>query len=388
MHPSAGGPPVVVDRWCAHLRASGIDALVLTTDAYSEAGEDHAWIERYREKFPIEVVPCVGPRGFGYGRGLKQQFAHQLRQADLVHVHNLWGYTNLIAAKQCAGAGVPFVVSTHGMLDPHSVARKRWKKRLYGRWIQWPALRRAAGLMFTHAEEERLARASVARLPPGYVVPLGADPPPSGDRESLWADFEARYPNLRGLRRIVFLGRLHSKKGLDLLLPAFARLRQSHRDVHLVLAGPGEPDYVAQLRRTLGSLHITDATTLTGPLHGHDKWSALAAADVFVLPSYQENFALSVIESLGVRTPVVLSDRVNIWQDLVSAGVAMRCELCADDLCRVMAQMLSEPDEARAMGERGQRLASERYSWQRSTELLVDAYRSVLRLSSAVPVAR
>lgn len=387
MHPSAGGPPVVVDHWCSGLRQRGVDATVLTTNAYAKDSEDSSWVSHYEGRFPIRVVDGMGPAGFGFAWNLKSFLRSRLEESspehvDLVHVHNLWSYSNCIAAKLCPRFGVPFVVSTHGMLDPNSLSRKAWKKRWYGKLAEWPSLRRASGLVFTHREEERLARLGADRLPPGHIVPLGSDAPPSEDRSRLAESFYARYPELRGKPLVLFLGRLHSKKGLDLLVEAFASVRKSCGYSHLVLVGPGEPSYVESLARRAHELGIDGFVTFTGPMNGDDKWSALAAASVFVLPSYQENFAISVAEALRMGTPVVLSDRVNIWSDLVAANVAIKTELDSGDVAAKITQVLGADDvksaDGIAMGERGRQYAIEHYNWDRSCEQLLRVYEAVL----------
>ncbi len=360
----------------------GVEVSVLTTDSYALNACDQSWIADYSRHYKIQVLPHRGPKGFGYSPGFATAFRREAQRHDVIHVHNLWGYTNLLSGWLCRSLGVPFVVSTHGMLDPHSVGRKRWKKRWYGRFVEWPALRRASGLLFTHAEEERLARLSASKLPRGFVVPLGTSDPPLEERAELAEPFLSAYPLLRDKRIVLFLGRLHPKKGLDILIPAFAKFLHSavsaNSDVHLVLAGPGEADYNEQLRRLVTELGIGHATTFTGSLQGHHKWGALAAAELFVLPSYQENFAISVVESLRVGTPVILSDRVNIAGDLRAAGVAAHTDLCPDDLSRVIDNLLANPERSHEMGRRGREFALSHYSWNRSCRSLISAYQSVL----------
>jgi len=377
MHPSAGGPPVVVDQWCAELRRRGVEAEVLTTDAYVSADDD-AWQAEYAARYPLTVVKHIGPRGFGYSPQLRSVLVDRLKKVDLVHVHNVWSYVNRLAASLCPKLNIPFVVSTHGMLDPHSMGRKAWKKRLYGRLFEFPALRQASGLIFTHAEEERLARETCGALPTGFVVPLGTSDPPAESRSELASQFLSQFPVTARGPRVMFLSRLHEKKGLDLLLPAFQKVLQKHSSSQLVLVGPGEGDYVQELRYRAHSLGISEQTHFIGSLHGQQKWAALAAADVYVLPSYQENFAIALVEALRVGTPVVCSQRVNIWSDLANAGAATVCELNIDSVADSILQHLNDPNRAEEQGGRGASFAAENYTWAKSVERLVDVYRSVV----------
>ena len=376
MHPSAGGPPVVVQQWCAELQRRGVDASVLSTDAYASP-DDSSWLQQYRSDFPIDVVPYMGTRGFGYSPQMAEQFRRRLQDCSLVHVHNVWGYTNRLAARLCPAAGVPFVVSTHGMLDPHSMGRKAWKKKLYGRLVEFPALRKASGLVFTHAEEERLARQTCGRLPQGHVVPLGTEDPPELSRQHLQQQFLDDYPELQNTERIVFLSRLHEKKGLDLLLPAFAQIAAFRPACRLVLVGPGESDYVQSLKDRAQALGITDRVLFTGSLQGPHKWAALAAADVYVLPSYQENFAIALVEALRVGTPVVCSQRVNIWSDLAGARAATVCELTVESVAESILRLLDDRREAEQQGSRGASFATDNYTWPKSVDRLMEVYESL-----------
>lgn len=378
MHPSAGGPPVVVDQWCAELRRRGVEVEVLTTDAYASA-DDHAWQAEYSSRYPLTVVKCVGPRGFGFSSQLRASLAARLSHVDLVHVHNVWSYANQLAASLCWKRRIPFVVSTHGMLDPHSMGRKVWKKRLYGKLVEFPQLRKAAGLIFTHAEEDRLARETCGPLPTGFVVPLGTSDPPTESRSELASLFLRQFPSTARGPRIVFLSRLHEKKGLDLLLPAFRRVLQIHANGQLLLIGPGDADYIQQLRSRANSLGISEQTHFIGSLHGEQKWAALAAADVYVLPSYQENFAIALVEALRVGTPVVCSQRVNIWSDLADAGAATICDLTVESVADSILRLLNGPNRAAEQGARGACFAAANYTWPKSVERLMGVYESVGR---------
>ncbi|MCR9200671.1 MAG: glycosyltransferase [Planctomycetaceae bacterium] len=373
MHPSAGGPPVVVDQWCFELRKQGIEAEVLTTDSYDD-GSSPDWKQDYSARYPITVCNFKGPRGFGYSPELKREFVRRLPEFDLVHVHNVWSYCNQLAAKFCPRFNVPFVVSTHGMLDPNSMGRKPWKKRLYGRLVEWPSLRKARGLFFTHTEEERLAHQTCVDLPEGFIASLGVEAPPARSREELAAAFLERFPECTSGPRIMLLSRLHSKKGLDLLIPAARQVMNGTMDGRLILVGPGEPEYLEELKALCLTNGIAERTVFTGPLAGDMKWGALAAADVFALPSYQENFAIALVEALRMGTPAVISNRINIWQDLVNAGAAIHCELNQHSVAKEIGGLLSSTANRQAMGDAGRELAESRYTWPNSAASVAAHY--------------
>ena len=378
MHPSGGGPPVVVDRFCRGLSARGIGAELFTTDALAPPGDD-GWRETFAGDYSATVSAARGGV-YGFSPELRRVFRTRLPRFDLVHLHNLWHWPGWAAGRLCRRAGVPYVVNPHGMLDPGSLARKGWKKRTYGRLREWPHLRRARAMIYTADEERRLAEAAVAGLPPGMIVPLGADVPPDEPVGVLRDQFFRQFPLLRGRRVVLFLGRLHEKKGPDLLIEAFARIAELEPAASLVLVGAGSPDFVSQLRSRAGGLPggLDRHVHFPGPLRGREKWAAYAAAEVFVLPSHQENFALTVAEAMGMRVPVVLSDRVNTWRDIVEAGAGAVCDVEPASIAGAVSTYLGDPDLRIAAGRAGASLVDERFNWPAAVDCLVESYDRIL----------
>jgi glycosyltransferase involved in cell wall biosynthesis len=224
------------------------------------------------------------------------------------------------------------VVFTHGMLDPwfkRQYPLKHLKKWLYWPWADYRVLRDAAAVLFTSEQERLLARESFwlyrARE---RVVKYGTSGPADEASTQIEA-FRSRFPELADKRFLIFLGRVHPKKGADLLLQAFAQVLQSRRDgalpeVQLVMAGPDDHPYAQELKRLAGTLGISERVTWTGMLQGDLKWGALRSAEAFVLPSHQENFGIAVAEALACGTPVLISREVNIWREVTAdqAGLA------------------------------------------------------------------
>jgi glycosyltransferase involved in cell wall biosynthesis len=385
MHPAAGGPPVVVDRLCRHLARHGWVSRVVTTDTLAR-GMSADWTTQYGQDYELAVFASRGAGVYSYSPQLAARIDAAVAESRLVHIHTLWTYPGWAAMRACRRQNVPFVVMPHGMLDPNSLGRKWMKKQLYGRFVEWPQLRAAAAMVYTHEEERRLAESSVPRLPQGFLVPLGADSPPELPRERLAEQFFQRFPQLQGRKLVLFLSRLHPKKGLDLLVPAFRSVATRNRDAHLVLVGPGDDDYVASLLRLVKEAGLADRVTFTGALLGQAKWEAMAAATMLVLPSYQENFALVVAEGMRLGLPIVLSRRVNIWAEVVAAGAGVACELAADSLASAMGHYLDQPALADGAGRQGQQLASRQFNWDRTASAMEVAYHQVLFHENHVPL--
>ena len=153
-------------------------------------------------------------------------------------------------------------------------------------------------------------------------------PPTSPTQHSVEA-FLQRFPELRGKRIWTFLGRIHPKKGLDLLLKAFRKVNAEHTNIHLLVAGPGDLSYVSSMRRLASNAGISPSVTFAGPLYDEDKWAAFKVSELFVLPSHQDNFSMAVAEALAMGVPVCISDKVNIWREISSSNAGV---VCADDL--------------------------------------------------------
>lgn len=372
MHPAAGGPPVVVDQLSRELAARGHELRVLTTDLFARG--DRAWPNGQQRPYAMEVFSSVAGNGYGFSTRFWTAIRRSVRSCDIVHIHTLWTFASLAAARACVDAQIPFLVMPHGMLDPHSMRQGRLKKQWYGRLLEWPLLRRACGMCYTHPEEERLAALTCLRLPSGHIVELGAELPVECPRSELRAEFLDRHPELTGRRVVLFLGRLHAKKGLDILIPAFERVQRQRPDSHLLIVGPGEPGYVQSIRVDIAKRALAERITIAGPLYGRDKWAAMAASDLFVLPSYQENFAISVVEAIRSGLPIVLSRRVNLWKDIVEAGAGRDCELNADSLAEILSECLIDFDWRQSAALAGERLLDRRFSWRSTAERLETVY--------------
>lgn len=270
--------------------------------------------------------------------------------ADVLHLHAPWLNGNLQMAKLARKHRVPYVVTIHGMLDDWSMSQRTLKKRIYLLLLGRRFLDRAACVHCTAQAELDQAKKwfgnpRTAVLP--YIVDLSAFenlPGPEIARQK-FAPAAATEP------KILYLSRLHEKKGVDVLIAAAGILRDRNIPFHLMIAGVAEDDYESQLRRQVESLKLGDRATFLGMVKGVEKVSLYQAADVFVLPTSSENFGLVLIESLACRTPIITTRGTDIWSELQSAGgwiVERSPQVLADKI----AESLSDP-AARQRGEQG-----------------------------------
>lgn len=272
--------------------------------------------------------PChaVGPgrTGFQYSTQLASWLREHLSHFDAVIVHGLWQHIGLAVRSACLAAGVPYFVFPHGMLDPwfkHTYPLKHFKKWLYWPWGEYRVLRDATAVLFTCEDERRLAQTSFWLYRCNeQVVGLGIEEPPGNSISQIRA-YTDRFPELSGKRFLLFLGRLHPKKGIELLISAFGKVAPSHPDLCLVIAGTASGVGIGDAyREHLESLAREqcpqERVHFVGMLQGPVKWGALRSAEAFVLPSHQENFGIAVVEALACGTPALISRQVNIWREI------------------------------------------------------------------------
>lgn len=299
---------------------------------------------------------------------------------DRVIVNGIWQYLSFAAWKRYAGSNIPYYVFPHGMLDPwfkKTFPLKHLKKWIYWPWAEYRVLRDAAAVIFTTEEERRLARKSFwlyrARE---KVSPLGIEAPSIPPNAK--SDFLARYPQLQNTRNFLFLGRLHPKKGCENLLDAFARIHD--RSISLILAGPDQIGWEAELRRQIARLNIGDRVVFTGMLQGAMKQGAFAAADAFVLPSHQENFGISVVEALAANVPVLISNRVNIWREVETGRAGYVDSDDVEGTTRLLQRWMgSAPTEHEAMRQNARRCFERRFEINRAVDSLVQILNEPVR---------
>ncbi len=318
LDPKGGGPVESVRQASHELQKSHHRVEVVTLDDPKEA---------FIGSFPM-TVHAVGPSstGYGYNANLVPWLRNHASEYDAVIVHGLWQYHGFGTWRALHKSKVSYYVFSHGMLDPwfkREYPLKHLKKWLYWPWAEYRVLRDARAVLFTCEEERLLARQSFAlyRARERVVAYGTADPPV--DLQHCRQEFLAANPSLHDKRLLLFLGRVHEKKGCDLLIRAFAKVAALDAQLHLVVAGPDQTGWQSHLTDLAATLGVAGRITWPGMLHDEMKWGAFASAEAFVLPSHQENFGIAVAEALGCGLPVLISDKVNIWREIETAGAGI-----------------------------------------------------------------
>jgi glycosyltransferase involved in cell wall biosynthesis len=280
-------------------------------------------------------VHPLGPTSlgkYGYSPRLFPWLRQNHRNYDCVIVNGIWQYPSYACWRALRGTHTPYLVFTHGMLDPwfkHHYPLKHLKKWLYWPWAEQRVLRDAWAVLFTSEEERNLAEQSFWLYKVNPIVVGYGTRIPDFNLEKAREDFLAEYPQLRDKRLSIFMGRIHPKKGCDLLIEAFSKTLAKDPDWHLLMVGPDQVGWQAHLQQQSNRLGLPERITWAGMLHGERKWGAMAASEIFVLPSHQENFGIVVAEALACGVPALISTKVNIWREVQSehAGFAEKDNL-------------------------------------------------------------
>jgi glycosyltransferase involved in cell wall biosynthesis len=294
-----------------------------------------------------------------------------------VVIHGLWQYHSYGTYRMVRGR-TPYAVFPHGMLDPYfkkTFPLKHLKKQAYWLAREYRVLRDARAVCFTTPiERDRSARTLWPQQWNPVVVSFGTSQP-TGDAVRQREIFLSQNPALRQRRFFLFLSRIHSKKGCDLLLEALARVAEAHPDLDLVMAGPDEEGLRPQLEAQAKRLRISARVHWTGMLEGDLKWGAFHAAEAFVLPSHQENFGIAVVEALACGLPVLISDQVNIWPDIVEDAAGIVNPDTAEGTYRSMTTLLAmTPEERQRMVSHGLACFRARYEMKRTAQALNDLF--------------
>jgi glycosyltransferase involved in cell wall biosynthesis len=367
-----GGPPASILGLCQALQRAGVEVEVVTTTANGgsplpaspRGGVRHDGV-------PVHYVAASFPRRF-FGAGVRQPLNEALARADVCHIHGVWNVPEWWASRLARAARVPYVISPRGMLQPEARQHGRWRKAAAYALLEHRNLTHARLLHATSDQEAAALRGldlgvRIAMVPNG----VGGPAP-----HQATVSCRARLGIPADAFVVLFLGRMHRIKRLDLLAEAFAIVRRTHPSAHLVLAGPDEQQLIPGLLRRLAG-HAAGVHT-PGAIDGTDKWAMLKAADVTVQCSDSESFGLAVVESLASGVPVVAT-RTCPWSVLEARECGLWVEQTADAIAAALRTLADDPERRARMGERAAALARDEYSWDVVATAMSRLYGEVMK---------
>ncbi|MDP8235638.1 MAG: glycosyltransferase [Candidatus Erginobacter occultus] len=370
-----GGPVRSVHGLCRSLAELGHDIRVYTTDLDGPARIGHPpGVPIDVEGVAVRYFPARYCRRLFFSPEMGRELSRRIDLYDLVHIHTFFSWPTHIAASIAARHGVPYILTPRGMLVKDLVRRK--SRLVKSAWIRITGRRVVEGAARIHAttdiEKEEIRRFNF-KLPEVFVIPVGVDPadkfPGSGGPVS---------PTIEALVRkiplLLFLGRINWKKGLDRLIPALRYLE----GVHLAVAGNDEDNYRIKLDRLASRNGVSGRLTFTGAVYGEEKRRLFGAADVFVLPSYSENFGIAVLEAMAAGLPVVVTPEVGLSREVEESGAGLVLNGDPGVLGPGIKDLLADPVRLKEMGERGRELAARRYAWSGIAREMEKVYQQVI----------
>ena len=378
-----GGPSQAVIEMVRGLRSQDVDAEIVTTN---DNGKDLLNVPLYEltdrlEEYanvPIRFFPRFSPninavREFAFSGALTTWLWQHITEYDLVHVHAIFSYASTIAMAIARIKNVPYITRPLGQLCEWSLQQSKLRKQIYLNVIERSNLLHSKSLHFT-AEQEKIEFNQLGLNIPNFILPHGVYvPTPILDAKTQVRKI-LHIPDQRPI--ILFMSRIHPKKGLEYLISALSKLKESN--FALVIAGSGDPDYVNQIKDLLKTHDICDRTHMIGFVKSETKNLYLQGADIFALTSHSENFGIAAIEALAAGTPVLITDGVAIAPMVKEQAIGYVTKLDVEAIASIIQEFFDHPDIAKQKGDRATLYIAEHYSWAKITRRLMAVYENLL----------
>jgi glycosyltransferase involved in cell wall biosynthesis len=380
LSPTSGGPSFALPAMARALAGFDVQVTAVTTDddgrgkylqgiTLGQNTPQGGWDAIYFRK-QTEFYKASLPLGSWLRRHVKQ--------FDAVHVHAVFSFASLAAGRAAAAAGVPYVVRPLGVLNRWGMEnRRRFVKALSFRLFDLPMLRKASAMHYTsRMEMEDASRFGLKNLQ--RVIPIGMDLSPFDALPSREL-FSARFPETASSRNILFLSRIDEKKGIDLLLEAFARIATQRPDILLVICGSGDTSLTAKLQSQAASLGIAPRVTWAGQVTGELRLAAFSAAEMFVLPSHSENFGIALLEAMAAGLPCISTDQVALALDAVRVKAVVLAAREPGAIAAKIEALLDSPQDRHRLGQSASVLSRSEYSLPAMGKALHDMYREIVK---------
>lgn len=372
-----GGPSQMVLGLSSALAKEGIEVTILTTNSNGDTGQAPLDVPLNQpveqDGYQIRYFRCSPFRRYKFSLDLLKWLNRQASNYDLAHIHALFSPVSSFAASVARSHNLPYILRPLGTLDPADLQKKRQLKQIYAALLEKPNIAGAAAIHFTSTLEAKVSeRFGVTTR--DLVIPLGVTEYLSNETVTTNLPAKSEVP------KILFMSRIDPKKGLDLLIPALENILAEGIDFQFILAGsnPQDPDYERKIKAQINSSPIESHTTITGFVTGDRKTELLQNADLFVLPSYYENFGIAVAEAMAASNPVVISDQVYIWEDVKSAEAGWICSLTVESLTENLRLALQNQAERENRGLKAQEYSLKYYNWQAIAKQTIQAYEEIL----------
>ncbi|MGF1673229.1 MAG: hormogonium polysaccharide biosynthesis glycosyltransferase HpsP [Rivularia sp. (in: cyanobacteria)] len=380
-----GGPSQMVLGLAPALAKQGVKVTVLTTDSNGDTGQKALDVPLnspiQQDGYEIIYFKCSPFRRYKFSVDLLKWLNNHAHEYDLAHIHALFSPLSSTAAAVCRAKKLPYILRPLGTLDPADLRKKKQLKQLYAAILERPNIAKAAAIHFTSEQEAKVSHRFGA-ITKDLVIPLGVN---DGGKER-WGDegidIRTQYNIPEDKPLILFMSRIDPKKGLDLLIPALEKLLNEQLNFHFILAGtnPQDPSYEKKINLQIQASPLNKHTTVTGFVTGELKYGLLEAADLFVLPSYYENFGIAVAEAMVTGIPVVISDQVHICQEVSSSQSGWVGTTNVESIADLLREALKYPEERQRRGLQARKYALLNYSWDAIAQRIIAAYQDIIKV--------
>ncbi|MGK7883893.1 MAG: hormogonium polysaccharide biosynthesis glycosyltransferase HpsP [Crocosphaera sp.] len=374
-----GGPSQMVLGLSAALAKAGIDVTILTTNSNGDTGQEPLdvplGVPVEQDGYKIIYFPCSPFRRYKFSLPLLQWLNKHAKEYDIAHCHALFSPVTTAAATIARYQKLPYILRPLGTLDPADLKKKRRLKQIYGNLLERPNIAGSAAIHFTTEEEANISYRYGVKSQ-DLIIPLGVNFPGSLPKKG-----ETR--NSLGIPQdvplLLFMSRIDPKKGLNFLIEATEKLIEKGIKFHLVLAGsnPQDPVYEDNIKQQINDSSLAKYTTITGFVKGDLKLGLLQDADIFILPSYYENFGIAVAEGMATGTPVIISEGVYIWPDVKKYDAGWVTTLKVEALTQAIENAIISPKIRAEKGENAYQLVKDKYSWSAIAQQVIAAYQNI-----------
>jgi glycosyltransferase involved in cell wall biosynthesis len=377
--PSRGGTSEAILGMVSALNNQGISADIATTD---DNGEERLRVP-HGKRIEFQEAPTYFFPGFSPSHALVRDYAFStvftrwlwknINNYDLIHIHSLFSYPATLSMWLARSRGIPYVNHPHGMLCDWSLQQSSQKKKSYLKLFEYANLNRSKALILTSNQEAKELNRSAFKCC-CVIVPIGLTIPARITNSRLRLRQKLGLPATEPI--ILFLSRIHYKKGLDYLIRALGKVN-NHR-FSLVIAGSGEPEYERTIKALVQELGLASQTHFVGFVKGDDKDLLLQGSDIFVLTSYSENFGVAVLEALAAGLPAIVTPGVALAEVVKHHQLGVVPELEEGAIATAILQALTQPETMQEMGDRARQFVLNHYTWDRVAVQLMEVYTSIL----------
>ena len=372
-----GGPTKIVLELAESIAKLGIAVDVVATNANGLTTLDvplNQWI--IKNDYRVQYFSYVDLLDYKFTWSMSKWLFNNVSNYEIVHTNAIFSYPVIAAHWACQFREIPYVATPHGMMEPWALAYKAWKKKLYFNFLEKPSLQTANAMQMTSSTEAKHINTLGLKTPLVFV--------PNGIHREDFASlsnpeiFYQQFPETRNKTLIIFLGRIDPKKGLDLLAPAFSQAHQKFPDTHLIVAGPDNTGFLPTAESYFIEAGCSHAVTFTGMLTGDIKYAALAAAKIYVAPSYSEGFSMSVLEGMAAGLPCVITTGCN-FPEAGEAEVATIVNIDVGSIAKAIIHLLEDDQQAKNMGYRARQFILDNYTWDKIALKMVSVYENIIQ---------